>query len=256
MLPYAYDKLIETFETMKRETREWDDTHFGDNVQLLVQVRDGVLSLESRGLEKFGYLPRIPYLIAKLDQPGIVEICFEQYARAPREAHNRNSVDLFDPSGRFYEDVMAYKATRVMTPALHLRFCAIRDGPMDDKVAEAPHAIGSRIGQMTPASRWPWDAASMRLPQTIQDKESIIDKFGGDFQKLWDGYGMILQKRFSKLTRPVRRTHRAILDGVYFFKGLRDVQERMDDKAHFTIDLVLKKGKKKEKKIYIYIYIP
>ena len=101
MLPYAYDKLIETFETMKREAREWDDTHFGDNVQLLVQVRDGVLSLESRGLEKFGYLPRIPYLIAKLDQPGIVEIFFEQYARAPREAHNRNSVDLFDPSGRF-----------------------------------------------------------------------------------------------------------------------------------------------------------
>ena len=63
---------------------------------------------------------------------------------------------------------------------------------MDDKVAERPRAIDARVGQMAHASRWPWDAASMRLHETIEDNESIIDKLGGDFQKLWDGNGVIL----------------------------------------------------------------
>jgi hypothetical protein len=149
------------------------------------QVRDGVLSVEARGMEKFGHLPRIPYLVAKLDRPGVLDECLLQFSSAPVEQHNRSSVELFDGGGRFNADVRAFKETGQMTRQLAFRFASIRDMPMDDKVADRPHAIGSRIGTLARGSHWPWDSASMRLPETLLDKETLVDKHGGSLQKLW-----------------------------------------------------------------------
>ena len=72
----------------------------------------------------------------------------------------------------------------------------------------------------------------MRLSETLADKVSMVDTFGGDFQKIWDNYGQILQRR-PFVTRPVKMTHSAICKKVYFFWGLNDIKSRLDgDKAN------------------------
>ena len=160
------------------------------------------------------YLAPPTWLRNSIDH-GVLDECLLQFSSAPVEQHNRNSVELFDVGGRFYADVMAFKETGQMSRQLAFRFASIRDMPMDDKVAERPHAIGSRIGTLARGSHWPWDSASMRLPETLLDKETLVGKYGGSLQKLCDNSSPILQKK-KRLFRPVRLTHAEVCKKVYF----------------------------------------
>ena len=73
-----------------------------------------------------------------------------------------------------------------MSPQLRQLRDTVGAMPMDDKVAEGPHARASDIGRRANASKWPWQAASMRLEQNIRDHKDYFNELGFDFQDTWN----------------------------------------------------------------------
>ena len=53
------------------------------------------------------YLDRIPWLAARLYQPGVRDRCIHQFESCEPSQHDRTSRDLFEPGGPFYDHVLA-----------------------------------------------------------------------------------------------------------------------------------------------------
>ncbi len=63
---------------------------------------------------------------------------------------------------------------------------ALADTPIDDSVAEHPHAQAKREMQRARACTFNWLAASQRMKENISDVEALCQATGRDFQRAWN----------------------------------------------------------------------
>ena len=87
---------------------------------------------------------------------------------------------------------------------------------MLDSIAETPHAKHSKIGAHSNRSAFPFDAATFRIDQNVEDKTVMADECKMDFQKKWNDVKTITQFRNRK--RPVISKWKHVVQRVYFFK--------------------------------------
>ena len=173
-----------------------------------------VRSSYSLAAKRFEYVSLLPWLLARLPEAGIKQRCLTQYETYTNHhplTHKflrpgellRNHIDCVRPDGTGISRLL--QSWVDMLQAI----------PMDDSIAEAPHAIGNRLGRAAPRSGIAWAASSMRLTQNLQDVKLHSQALGADLQQLWLKHSSILQTQHHKLDRPVRIPPKEFQERLY-----------------------------------------
>ena len=193
------------------------------------------------GKRKVAHLDRVPYLLARLDQPGIRDRCLEQWQEVSAAEHDLVTREFLDPSMRlrsFVDDI----GDDGTIPSVILRYevKSIQNVKMDDTVNEAPHAVAEHVARRNVQSNWAWIASSARLEQNLDDIQSLSHCC--DLQTEWDRYTSVLQVSDIKARRSKKMKPREAYAQVYFMShfscACADLfdEDGADDDDHGGVD--------------------
>lgn len=194
-----------------------------------------VRSVYEMATRKISFLDRIPYLLARLGEPGVRRRCVEQWESCSAEKHHRVSREFMEGELRGHIDAMSDGGTGI-SARLQLEIDSLAKVPLDDSVAEGPHASASRMIKHARGAKWAWIAATMRLDQNLADAKAIPDVVGDSAQDLWPVYKSVLHGPSARDSRRCKKvTWKQLHEDVYkmgFVHGfVNDVKGLFDTKA-------------------------
>lgn len=197
---------------------EWTVHTWDLGAESLLDFQACVRGTYELALRKLGFLDKIPYLLARLADPGVRDRCVAQWAACAPEGHHRVSHEFLSPTGalRPLVDAMRQDGTQI-APALQREIDSLGCIPMDDSIAESPHASASRHMQHARGAKWPWIASTMRLQQNLDDVRNIPAATGADLDVAWASYKSVVQGPSARASRS------ATVRGVKTKKFLADV---------------------------------
>lgn len=188
-------------------------------------------------LRKVAFLDKVPYLLARLGEPGVRDRCLSQWAACPADEHHRVTREFLHPEGGLRCDVEAMSADGSgMSARLATEVESLAAIPMDDSVAEAPHSAAARLMRHGRASKWPWIAASMRLQQNLQDAVLVPQAIDIDIEPLWATYTGVLRGPGNGILRNVRMSPKLFLQHLYHMSFAHKQLPEIETEAHFTDD--------------------
>ena len=225
LLPEAFPKAMLHLEEALREIDGWDENVVGD-VPIL---RSGQAAMRATWLmakEKLAHYDHIPWLLGRLDQPGVRDRCLLQFAEAPEAKHEPVSLEFLSPASALYEDVTRMHADGTgMSPKLWNAFDSIRQTPIDDTPAEAPHAAMRHTALKSRAASWAFHAASARLTQNKADHKELLPLVepATDMQWYWDRWSSVLQMSGKRSAhRCARLSRHTVYEQVYTMRRFQD----------------------------------
>ena len=199
------------------EANTWTAATWGCGLQECLEMQAAVRASFRIAEQKIAFLDRIPYLLARLGEPGVRARCLEQWGRCAADEHHRVSKEFLDPTGELRRgiDEMTDDGGG-MSPKLKAEVDSLAAIPMDDTVAESPHAIAHKLVSHGRAAKWPCVAGTMRLRQNLVDAENIPQAVEVDLAKLWGSYTSVLRGPSSKRPgRPLKKKPRVFQADVY-----------------------------------------
>lgn len=175
------------------------------------------------GFVKVRFLDTIPWLLARLPEAGVRDRCIEQYGQGRPGTHHRVSLLFLSPDGplRSEVDQMGSDGTS-MGERLAAEVRGLQHIPLDDGVAEGPHARAARAKQSASGSTWAWIAASLRLQQNLQDIRSMLPTLDLDLDTEWGRYTSVLQALPDRAHRPMRISKADFRNRLYHMSHLGD----------------------------------
>ena len=196
VLPLLYDFAEEKFARLLRVGNELEAALRSTcKFQQLAHLQGCLRAVVQRGRKKIENLDRVPVLLCRLGHPGVRERCVEQWASAPAHKHDPITREFLCPSG-YLRGLVDDMDGEDMAQPLRLAIKSLACCPVDDSIAESPHACARRVGLSTRAQRFPWCASTMRLPQNLRDYRSFVAGAGiSAAQALWDSPSAIVQHR-------------------------------------------------------------
>ena len=75
--------------------REWTAACFDNDVVLFQSAVAAVRFICTFARRKFDWLWKIPWMISRLDQPGVRDECIKQFDSVPRDQHHLVSIEFF-----------------------------------------------------------------------------------------------------------------------------------------------------------------
>ena len=122
------------------------------------------------GREMFRFLDVVPYLISRLNLPGIAKRALTQFDSCPESDHNRSSIAVFSSnSPSLRPDVLMVRDDGSgVTPRLQFEIDSVNDISCDDTIDEGPHSSMNRIVASARAGNFAWQAATLRFKQNIK----------------------------------------------------------------------------------------
>ena len=212
-LPEAYGHAMSTLRDGLKQANEWSAYFWGlpgDWAMFQGCVRNTFL----QGSRKFDFLDKVPWLIARLAEPGVRDRVRAQWAGTAAHHHHRATVAFMTEFGAELDLIgddgegISERLSRELKS-----WCCI---PLDDSVAEAPHAIAKRISQHARHAGLAWVAASTRLDHNLKDVRTLPGALDIDFSLVWTNYKSVLQPERSKHPgRPVKHNFRRCCDELY-----------------------------------------
>jgi hypothetical protein len=203
------------------QANAWTPARWNDNVEMWRCVQASTRDAYVLAMEKIGHLDAIPYLLARIGQPGIAARCVAQFEARDVAAHHRVSVEFLGVGSPLRYDVeQVLHDGSGMSAALLREVDSLRGIPLDDSVAEGPHAVAKRIGLHARRALWPWVASSMRLEQNLADHDDLVGAVDADVQSLWTSYSSVVRPVASN--KPVRMTRKSLEARVYRLSAFVD----------------------------------
>ena len=138
----------------------------------------------------FGHLDRLPWIVGRLDLPGVRDKAIALFNRVPLARHTLLVRELFDVTtpGNLREEVdLITPDGGNVQPQLSMVLKGVQASPMDDKVHETPHAVVKKAMASAASYGFPWAASSSRLSQNLTDAEELPPAVNIDLQTEWDG---------------------------------------------------------------------
>ena len=175
-------------------------------------------------------LDRVPYLLCRLEEEGVAARCVEQWEELPEDAHHRVTAEFLKPGNQLRKDIDDIGAHGV-SAMLKAECASIAMIPLDDTVAEAPHATAKQLLDHAKATRWPFLAATMNLDanlQVVQELPAVVDC---DVPDLWRRYKSVLQTNPHHLGRPKRMKKKRFADRLYRLNHFLDEADRDEPPA-------------------------
>ena len=152
----------------------------------------------------FYHLDCLPWMLARLDLPGVAARCRERFAAVPAASHHQLTRDFMDPET---EDNLADHVNDVdddghgISPVLRDAISKMQNTPQDDIVQEEPHSRAAKTVARSTNHGFPWLAASSRLVPTLTDLEELPSVVQRDLQTEWDRWGACI--KFAREERPL-----------------------------------------------------
>ena len=201
-----------------REANEWVADDWQGQVGLWQSLQGCVRGAHALSMRKIRFLCDIPYLLARLAEPGIKDRCVAQFAAVPMAHHHRVSREFLEPghvSGLFPLVHAINPEASNIDPRLQSEITSLARIPLDDSVGESPHAKAKAIAQRAAGCDFPWVSATMRVRQNIADIRTIaptLESF--DLQEIWDRSSSVIQDS-RHLNRAKRIKHEELVKKVY-----------------------------------------
>ena len=210
--PFACANLRSLLESANR----WTSADFGSDELLFHQCVACVRALHRYAMLKIGFLDVIPWLLARLDQPGVAARALEQYQSAPRISHHRVSHEFLDEAGDLREHVLAITPSgENVSVKLALEIKSLRDIPFNDTINEGPHSICHKAMLHSRAAKFPWVFSSCRLPQNLSDADTVFLAVDACLQTEWVRYKSILKTSEQAAMKGSAMTRKAFENCLY-----------------------------------------
>lgn len=172
--------------------------------------------------QKVSYLDRLPYLLVRLDTLGIRDECLRQWNACAPEKHHRISRHFLEPRGCLRNSIDAFDDKGGNFSAmLRAEISGLEAVPMDDAIAEGPHAQAKQIKYRSKAASFAWISASMRLRQNVGDLELMPTAVKSTLRVEWAKHKSILQVDKRKLNQNAKMSNPKFLNKVYRIGGFR-----------------------------------
>ena len=84
----------------------WQASRFG-GWAMLQQCQGCARACYWMAVERLQVFDRVPFLLARLDEPGVRNRCLAQYRSCAARLHHRVSFDFLDVDGSLFNDVMS-----------------------------------------------------------------------------------------------------------------------------------------------------
>ena len=94
LLAEAYPHSMAHLRAALEEVSKWNASDAGGDAQLLRQLQACVRSTWLLAQDKFRHYDELPYLLARLREPGIAKRCLEQWAEARPDQHDPVTVEF------------------------------------------------------------------------------------------------------------------------------------------------------------------
>ena len=197
-----------------QEANTWSPDFWGLSNDDWVELVGCVRSLNLLGRRKLGHLVELPYLLSRLAEPGVKAQVDALWAARPAHEHHRVTRSFMQ---RFADDVANIGPDGTpITARLATELAAMNGTPMDDSVAEGPHARLKTVSNHSRASGFAWVAATTRLSQTLQDLKTLPSSVGVSLESCWVRPKSILQPEHSRRRQKnVKMTDRIFHKRVY-----------------------------------------
>ncbi len=178
---------------MLREGNAWSIHDFDGRVRLWQTAQGCVRSAYSFASRKIDFLAAVPWLLVRLEEPGVTAECLRQWEEATPERHHPVTREFLDPGQhlRRHVDAMGEDGSRI-SPELNAAIASLKAIPLDDSIAEEPHARAKRISEAARGAAWPWIASTMRLYQNLIDAHELSQD-REDRQWMWTNYKSLLK---------------------------------------------------------------
>ena len=215
LLAEAYPHSMAHLRAALEEVSKWNASDAGGDAQLLRQLQACVRSTWLLAQEKFRHYDELPYLLARLHEPGIAKRCLEQWAEARPDQHDPVTVEFLGADSPLRAAVLALEDNGAnMSADLRRAWETMRLVPIDDTAGEGPHASMRHTQLKARAATWAWQASTDRLRQNLADIEDLLPQAAPrmDFQWLWDHAGSIPQVRKGRRWARAMRLGRAALE--------------------------------------------
>ena len=170
------------------------------------QVLDGHYFLEAfrrNGTQDESLQIGWPWLIifGRGDWQGIAAECLRQYALADPRAHRSVTNFMLGADSPFKADIEALTKGQPMTRRLEAEVQSLCLVPLDDSIAEGPHARAKRIWDACKAARWSWVSSTMRLSQNLEDLKLLPHVTEAVVNDCWFHYKTLLRSESDKHKR-------------------------------------------------------
>lgn len=213
-LPEAHAFATAALRRGLDEANAWTADTWNCGTEAWLDMQAAVRAAHRLATQKISFMTKVPYLLARLGHPGVKEQCLQQWASCPPHRHHRVSREFLEEGSQLRKDIEALTPEGGnMSARLKAQVQSLAAIPMDDTVAESPHASAHRLMRQARASKWPWVAATMRMQQNLDDLRGIK---AADLQSLWSSYTSLLRGPSSRRAgRPMQVKPRKFQKNVY-----------------------------------------
>lgn len=204
-----------------REANAWEADFFGGGERRWQELQGCVRSAVHLALQKIGFLGEVPYLLVRLDEPGVRDEVLTQWAATPPENHHKVTREFLTEGSplRAAVDALQDDGSNV-SPALAEELHSLRSIPLDDSVAEGPHARAKKIIEHSKGATWAWTASTMRLAQNLKDIQELGAALNERATTVWGKYKTILQTNPKKYSQNLKVNRKEFTNRLYHMSHL------------------------------------
>ena len=194
-LKHAYAYVRDTLSEALEEARRWTAASWDGFEWLLHEAQATIRYIYVLGLQNVAYMEQLPWLLVRLDEPGVLQRCIHQWNSTPRDAHHNVSNFFMDPEhvGGIWSDVQNIDAMGGNCSArVKQAIRTLENIPMDDIHGESPHARAHHIFSHAPGGRFAWTASSARLVQNLGHLDELAGATGACLQSEWNRWSRVI----------------------------------------------------------------
>ena len=231
-LPQAFDYGMSCLRAGLNEANSWDLHRWGIPGDL-PGMQGAVRASFLLGSRKLAFLNELPYLICRVDKPGIAARVQELWAAHPAHSHHRVTqrfIHLYGADLALVNEDGSGVSARLEAELQHWRGM-----PIDDSVAEQPHSQARRVSLHSRRSGFCWVAASTRLQQNLNDLRSLPPNLDISLDEAWHLWKSVLQTEQARRVRGERNMKlsvKAFCAKVYHFSWFDEPLDAPENDAH------------------------
>jgi len=198
LLRDAFPTAMQMLRDGYDEANAWEPSQWRGHLYLWQQSTAAVRFAFARGVECLSYLDKLPWLLARLDRPGIAKRAIDMFNAIPIHLHHPLSQEFLSPHHPSGLQMLVLEVDEDgcnVAPKLREAIQALQDIPLDDITGEGPHASAKRIIERASRGSFAWTAASCRLQQNLTTFETMCEASGHDAQTEWDRWSSVIKMK-------------------------------------------------------------
>ena len=142
---------MSVFDDMIAEANSWSTTFWDGVTELTNEVLGVARSMHNLGRLQMKAYDRLPLLLSRLRELGVRNRAIAYWNSAPREAHDKVSIEFMEEEGKFRDDIDdMHDQGGHMSARLENAVDCVGRTNIDDVIQEAPHARAQHVRNNAP----------------------------------------------------------------------------------------------------------